>query len=152
MSNSVSADLEIGSFDAIFWSMVHVSVQTYDSKPTGELLTVAAIRLLHQAGHEPTILGLVEITGLPKSSVSRYVSRQINAGFLEEVIDPQDRRRRRLRLTRKGKKETRWRRSQSLKIAHLCREVLHDAGKDEDPISNLKKFLFGTNRISTKSF
>jgi DNA-binding MarR family transcriptional regulator len=144
MSKSASTDALAGSIYAMFWSMVHVSVHRYNSSPTGELLTVVAIRLLDEAGHRPAVSDLVEITGLPKSSVSRYVSRQIKAGFLKEIIDPQDRRRRYLCLTSEGKKESQWRRKQSLRIARLGREALRDVGKNKDPISNLKKVLFGT--------
>jgi hypothetical protein len=43
----------------------------------------------------------------PKSSISRYVSDQMAKGFLEEYIDPQDRRRRRLRPTKAARRELR---------------------------------------------
>ena len=56
----------------------------------------------------PTMTELCKATGRPKSSVSRYVSWQIEQGFVEEVIDPNDRRRRLLKQTRKGKSEWKW--------------------------------------------
>lgn len=82
MSKSELADLEVGAIYATFWRMVYMSVHRYGSNPTGELLTVMTITLLDKAGYNPTTADLVEITGLAKSNVSRYVSRQIKNGFL----------------------------------------------------------------------
>lgn len=83
----------------LVWRWMHLSVHRYGSLPTGAVLVILTIVVLHQAGYHPTVTDLAEITGLPKSSISRYVSEQMAAGFLEEYIDPGDRRRRRLRPT-----------------------------------------------------
>jgi len=151
VSKLTSTDLEAGSIYATFWRMVYMSVHRYDSPSTGELLMVMTIALLHKAGYDPTILDLVEITGLNKSNVSRYVSRQIKEGFLTEVVDPQDRRRRRLRSTQLGKKDEKWHESQTLKMAGLTSEALRGLGKSKDPATDLKKILISINGSSAKS-
>jgi DNA-binding MarR family transcriptional regulator len=63
---------------------------------------------LNERGMPPTLTDLCEATGLPKASVSRYVSWQLSEGLVKESIDPNDRRRRFLVQTRKGKAEWRW--------------------------------------------
>lgn len=130
--------------------MVYMSIHGYASNPTAELLIVMTIMLLDKADYKPTSSDLVEITGLPKPSVLRYVSRQTRAGFMTDVINPQDRRRRRFCLTRKGKKEAQWHQNQTLKSAHLISEALSGVGKRKNPVSDLKKILLGIKRSSTK--
>jgi len=63
---------------------------------------------LNERGMPPTLTDLCKATGLPKASVSRYVSWQLREGLCEEHIDPADRRRRLLVQTRKGKAEWDW--------------------------------------------
>ena len=77
-----------------------------------ELTTV----VLNELGRPPTVTDLCEATGLPKSSISRYISAQMTAGMVTEVIDPQDRRRRKLVLTDQGKDERRWQVKNTRKI------------------------------------
>ena len=48
--------------------------------------------------------------------MSRYVSSQIKQGLIKERVDPEDRRRRMLVLTSKGKTERRWQVKQMDKI------------------------------------
>ncbi len=86
--------------------MLHLSVSKYGSHPTGQLLVAYTMNLLHQSGYEPTIGDLFRATNLPKSSLARYVSWQIKEGYVLEVIDPNDRRMRRLKQTKKGRTET----------------------------------------------
>jgi len=62
---------------------------------------------------------LAEIVRLPKSTVSRYVSTEMNTGFLKEVIDPDDRRRRRLHLTSSAREEGLWHQEQIRQIMKL---------------------------------
>lgn len=141
MSNSASDDSVVGSIYATFWRMIYMGVNRYASYPTGELLVVMTIVLLDMAGYKPTISDLVDITGLNKSNVSRYVSRQIKNGFMTDVINPQDRRRRRYCPTPKGKNEAEWHQSRTLEIARLSSEALHSVSKSKDPVSDLKKIL-----------
>jgi len=93
---------------AALWRFLQLSVHRYDSGLTGEVLVVMTIVILDRAGRNPTVSELAQITGLQKSNVSRYVSKQLAVGHLEEVIDPQDRRRRTLHPTKAGRKEQDW--------------------------------------------
>ncbi len=57
--------------------------------------------------HDPVIQSqIVEITGLSKSTVSRYVLNWLNLGWLTESIDATDRRRRPLSLTESAKRNS----------------------------------------------
>ncbi len=107
----VSADRSVSKEVAIAYSLVWrwllMSVHRYGSLPTGELLTVLTIVVLDRANYHPTVTDLSEVTQLPKSSISRYISDQMAKGFLEEYIDPTDRRRRRLRPTEVARAELR---------------------------------------------
>jgi DNA-binding MarR family transcriptional regulator len=128
----MSIDEEAGSIYATFWRMIYMSVHRYHSSSTRELLTVMTITLLVKTGHNPTISELTEITGLPKSSLSRYVSRQIKSGFLTEVLDPQDRRRHCLYPTKKGQKEEDWHEKDTLAMVRLTKKVLQSLGTSQD--------------------
>ncbi len=93
---------------ATLWRFLQLTVHRYDSGLTGEVLVVMTIVVLDRAGRNPTVSELTSITGLKKSNVSRYVSKQFKVGHLVEVIDPRDRRRRTLHPTEAGKKEQAW--------------------------------------------
>ncbi len=93
---------------AALWKFLQLSVHRYGSGLTGEVLVVMTIVILDRADRHPTVSELASITGLPKSNVSRYVSRQLEVGHLTEVIDNQDRRVRRLYPTKEGRKEQEW--------------------------------------------
>ncbi|MDJ0927776.1 MAG: helix-turn-helix domain-containing protein [Gammaproteobacteria bacterium] len=84
---------------AFMWRVLHLAVHRYGAPPTGEMLTVMITMLLDEVGYHPTVSEVAELADLPKSTVSRYVSAEMDAGFLLEDIDPHDRRRRRLRCT-----------------------------------------------------
>ncbi len=109
------------------------------------------IVLLADLGYHPTVTELAEITGLPKSTISRYVSFEMSAGFLEEYIDPSDRRRRMLRPTSKGAAEREWHRGQ---IRQAYRDVTGwDPGKGQMPVrvaTNLIEFLKGITAEARK--
>jgi DNA-binding MarR family transcriptional regulator len=111
--------LDLTDVYMMFWRLVQLAVHRYGSHPTGELLIVLTIVLLDRVGYHPTVTELAEIANLPKSSVSRYVSTEMHNGFLEEVIDPRDRRRRLLRPTEKAREEQKWHREQVREIARL---------------------------------
>ena len=99
---------EITAIYALWWGLVQLSVHRYGSHPTGEMLMVLTMVLLDEAGHQPTVTELASLVGLPKSTVSRYVASQMSEGFVEEFIDPGDRRRRRLRPTPAALVERAW--------------------------------------------
>lgn len=107
--------LEAGQM-VVFWRILHMMIARYGNHPMGQALAVLTMVFFNERDMPPTMSQLCEATGLPKSSVSRYVSTQIKAGLLEEVIDPTDRRRRLLVQTDKGKSECRWQLDQLNKI------------------------------------
>lgn len=139
MNDQLESDLEISDVYTMFWRLVQMSVHRYGSHPTGELLIVLTIMLLDQVGYNPTVTELADITNLPKSSVSRYVSTEMSTGFLEEIIDARDRRRRLLRPTEKAREEQKWHREQVNDIARLRRAAI--AGAGNDPGVELKTIL-----------
>lgn len=93
---------------AIFWHILHMLIRRYGNNPMGQLLTALTMVFLDERGMPPSMTDLCAATGLPKASVSRYVTTQIREGLVVEEIDPNDRRRRYLRQTAKGKKEWHW--------------------------------------------
>jgi len=139
MNDQIESDLEISDIYTMFWRLVQMSVHRYGSHPTGELLIVLTIMLLDQVGYNPTVTELADITNLPKSSVSRYVSTEMSTGFLEEIIDARDRRRRLLRPTEKAREEQKWHRDQVNDIARRRRAAI--AGAGNDPGVELKTIL-----------
>jgi DNA-binding MarR family transcriptional regulator len=100
----------------IFWRILHLYMARYGSVPMGQLLVGMSTIVLNEIGHSPTVTDLCEATGLPKSSISRYISAQMAAGLVTEVIDPGDRRRRKLVQTEAGKTERKWQIKQIRKI------------------------------------
>ncbi|MDP6674226.1 MAG: MarR family transcriptional regulator [Gammaproteobacteria bacterium] len=100
----------------IFWRIMHLYMSRYGSIPIGQMLAELTTLVLNELGRPPTVTDLCEATGLPKSSISRYVSTQMKAGMVAEVIDPQDRRRRKLVLTDIGTDERRWQVKQTRRI------------------------------------
>ena len=137
---------ETGKLYAMFWRLMELSVHRYGSFPTGQLLTVLTIMLLDQADYHPTIGELAEITRLPKSTVSRYVSVEMSNGFLEEIIDPEDRRRRRIHPTRLARKEQQWHQQKVREIAELSVNALRGEGDSKQPAADLMKVLLGVGQ------
>ncbi|MFQ5634028.1 MAG: helix-turn-helix domain-containing protein [Gammaproteobacteria bacterium] len=103
----------------IFWRIMHMYMSRYGSIPLGQMLVELTTVVLNELGRPPTVTDLCDATGLPKSSISRYISAQMTQGVVSEVIDPNDRRRRKLVLTVKGADERRW------QVKHV-RKVLED--------------------------
>lgn len=93
---------------ALFWRILHMLTARYGNYPMGQLLVALTMVFLNERGTPPTMTEICAATGLPKSSVSRYVSWQIKQGLAREKIDPNDRRQRRLVQTAKGKAEWKW--------------------------------------------
>ena len=92
----------------ILWRVLHVLMSRYGSVPIGQLLVEYTTVLMNELRCPPTVTELCEATGLPKSSISRYISAQMDRGVVAEEIDPDDRRRRRLVPTEDGRTERRW--------------------------------------------
>ena len=99
-----------------FWLIMHMFMARYGSVPLGQMLVDLTTVVLNELGRPPTVTDLCEATGLPKSSISRYVSAQMSQDMLAEIIDSTDRRRRKLVLTEKGKDERQWQVQQIRKI------------------------------------
>ena len=93
---------------AILWRILHLMVSRYGNHPMGQVLVALTMIFLNDRGKPPTLTDICEATGLPKASVSRYVSWQLSQGFAKEKLDPEDRRRRLLVQTAKGRKEWEW--------------------------------------------
>ena len=100
--------IEVDELFAALWRFLQLTVHRYGTGITGEVLVVMTIVILDRVDRHPTVSELASITGLAKSNVSRYVSNQLEVGHLEEVIDSQDRRVRRLYPTEEGRKERAW--------------------------------------------
>jgi DNA-binding MarR family transcriptional regulator len=141
MSKSLDSDQSMNEMYAMFWRMIHFAVHRYGSHPTGQLLVVLSIILLERAGATPTVSEVAEATGLPKSSVSRYVSTNISAGFLEEAIDPQDRRRRYLKATAQARKERKWHTAQLGDAAERIQKAISGLGSGEDTGADMLALL-----------
>ena len=143
MSKWEPTDTEIAEIYTMFWRFVEMVVHRYGSSPTGSLLTVLTISLLDQVDYHPTIGELAKIIRLPKSTVSRYVSTEMNSGYLEEVIDPEDRRRRRLHTTQKAKGERKWVKEKLVDIAQATSQVFRSEKEQINQGEALKKILLG---------
>lgn len=100
----------------IIWRLLQLFLARYGSVPLGQMLVSMTTIVLNELGRAPTVTELCEATGLPKSSISRYVSAQMEQDLVMETIDSQDRRRRMLSQTDGGKTERRWQVRQMRKI------------------------------------
>ena len=109
-------DFLIESQMAIFWRILRMLIARYGNHPMGHLLVALTMVFLNERDMAPTLTDICEATGLPKASVSRYVSWQIKEGLATEDIDPLDRRRRYLRQTERGRREWQWQMKQIEKM------------------------------------
>ena len=121
------------------WSFAFMTVHRYGGNPSGEILLVLTILMLDQAGQNVTVSELAELTGLPQSNVSRYVSDQLRIGHLEEEIDPKDRRRRVLRPTDEGRAEQNWLSEKMLTLSNMRREASDKTDSGVDMIGLLRQ-------------
>lgn len=92
----------------LLWRFLQLFMARYGSVPLGQLLVGMTATVLNELGRSPTVTELCEATGLPKSSISRYISAQMEQSIVYESIDPQDRRRRMLAMTEEGRAERKW--------------------------------------------
>lgn len=123
MPPTTDGKIDIDYLYATYWRMLSLAVHRYGSSPSGQLLVVISLIILDRYGYQPTVTELADINQLPKSSTSRYVAAEMNAGMLEEFIDPHDRRRRRLRPTAKAKEEQAWHAKTVLSIHEQMKEI-----------------------------
>lgn len=102
-----SDDTHVAARSALLWRFLTLIVRRYGSVPAGQALVAYTLAVAHELGVELSINDLIAISDLPRSTVSRYVASMIDAGSVEEAIDPADRRRRLLRATPEGVQESR---------------------------------------------
>lgn len=146
MPPTADRELDIVYLYATFWRMLSVAVHCYGSAPTGELLVVITMVILDRYGYQPTVTELADITQLPKSSISRYVASQMNAGMLEEFIDPHDRRRRRLRPTARAREEQTWHAETARSIHQQMKEIGQTVDSRQPTGTELVGMLKSLNR------
>lgn len=124
----------------LIWRVLHLLMARYGSAPLGQALVGITNSILNEMGHAPTVTELCEATGLPKSSISRYISAQMEQGVVTEDIDPRDRRRRMLRQTEDGKKERQWLIREMRKIVNDLHDEDEDRGEQAaDPARELER-------------
>ena len=126
-------------FYELLWSFSYLSVHRYGGAPSGEVLLVLTILMLDHTGQNVTVSELAEITGLPQSNVSRYVSDQLAVGHLQEEIDPSDRRRRVLHPTEAGRIEQGWLKDQLLKVTQRKRKIAAGSNSTVDMVRLLSE-------------
>jgi DNA-binding MarR family transcriptional regulator len=139
---------------ALFWRILHLLTARYGNHPMGQLLVALTMVFMNERGTPPTMTEICAATGLPKSSVSRYVSWQIEQGLAREEVDPNDRRRRRLVQTPKVKAEWRW---QVKQIGQLFDEISEldnsfRLSSDRPGAEDLLERLIEINRQATGNF
>jgi DNA-binding MarR family transcriptional regulator len=122
MTQKVLAEADVALTYGLVWGWLHIANHRYGTMPTGEMQVTLTIVMLCSLGYDPTVTELAEITGLAKSNVSRYVSREMKGGFLEEYIDSADRRRRKLRPTAAAETELEWHQGRVHELFKLLRE------------------------------
>ena len=139
---------------ALFWRILHLMLSRYGSHPMGQLLVALTMVFLNERGMPPTLTDLCRATGLPKSSVSRYVAWQIDQGLAKETVDPNDRRKRYLVQTPKGRAEWQW---QIAQVARVFDEVtaldreLRQSGQTRDGQAHLERMAALTMAAPARS-
>ena len=71
----------------IFWRIMHLYMSRYGSIPIGQMLVELTTTVLNELGRPPTVTDHCDATGLPKSSISRYVSAQMSRDMVAEIIE-----------------------------------------------------------------
>lgn len=140
----------------VFWRILHLMTARYGNCPMGQTLVSLTMVFLNEQGLPPTLTDLCEATGLPKASVSRYVSWQLREGLCKEHIDPADRRRRLLIQTEKGKTEWDWQIQELGKVfadaARMYRESLsHGVMSGEVLLAMMKELTTTSPQRRTES-
>jgi len=101
--------------------------------PCGQSMTVSEAHTLTRltTGQEPTQKELVSFLNLEKSSVSRLISGLEKKGWIERFLDTDDKRIKRLRLTKQGKKiNSQLTKARKKKITTLLSHIPKDKQKN----------------------
>ena len=139
----------------ILWRVMHLYMARYGSIPMGQMLVGLTTIIMNELGRPPTVTDLCEATGLPKSSISRYISAQMEQGVVMETIDPEDRRRRKLVQTEAGRTERKWQIKQIRKIMEEVKawdDKLTAANGEVDPEQELAKMKQVAGHSSPEPF
>ena len=134
---------------ATCWRILHMMTSSYGNQPTGQVVIALTIHILEKNDYSPTTNEICQATGIPKVSVARYVNWQLKEGLLEEIVDPSDRRLRRLQQTEKGRVEMQWLDSQ---LDSVWREVsdiaerVEDRQRKADPVKVLERMIEHTRQ------
>ncbi len=123
---------------ATCWRILHMMISNYGSRSMGQMVTALTINILQRSGYSPTFSEICDATGFPSSNVSRYVNRQLRQGYLQEIIDPNDRRTRRLQQTEKGRAELKWLIGQLDKVWYDVGERARRVSKGQNKIDPQK--------------
>ena len=89
------------------WRLIDYYLHTVGNGVLAQHHVNTTMLVMHVKEWYPTVQDLVRITGVNRSAVSRYVAELIREGLVAETIDPDDRRRRLLIPTAKGKEKNR---------------------------------------------
>ena len=84
---------------AVSWLAGCWGMNRFLASSMGEFQVILTLIVLDRDGIHPNLVEVAKLTGLPKSSVSRYVTKILRAGYVNEEIDANDRRRRVLHIT-----------------------------------------------------
>ena len=86
----------------LLWAMLSFHTHRFGGRPISEMLVSWTMIILMDRGYAPTIADIAKATGVPRPTVSRYVAHQIEQGWIEERVNPDQRRRRELFWTETG--------------------------------------------------
>jgi len=120
---------------ALAWLLANWGVHRYETSSTSELFVMLSITMLDIVGYRPTSGEIAKITRLPKSSICRYVAKQMNAGYIKEVIDPRDRRRRLLHPTSRARNELQWREKEFNEFLNLLESIDWKIERSKRPVA-----------------
>jgi len=147
MAKSLHDTPDIAAQYTFVWGWLHLVNHRYGTMSTGQLQVVMTLILLCDLGYNPTVTELTEITGLSKSNVSRYISREMKSGFLEEYIDKDDRRRRKLRPSKAAASELEWQGQFIEKIYKLV-DKTRRAPTEQDNNLNIENMITNMRAIT----
>jgi len=87
------------------WTVISFHSRRFGGRPLPEALVSWTTIILMNSGVRPTIGEIAKASGMPRPTVSRYIDHQIQQGWAEERVNPENRRRRELYLTEAGAQE-----------------------------------------------
>jgi DNA-binding MarR family transcriptional regulator len=98
-------DLSPAAHFAWHWRVAADCRRRLGNLPVGRFLMQLTIYIMGERQFAPTVTDLARVLSLPKATVSKYVGELLAADLVEEMFDRTDRRRKYLRLTKRGEAE-----------------------------------------------